>query len=146
MVLTVRGLVIALLAIGASACGGYAELPIQVREQAQLSVEAVSLHPGAVGTVQIALQAPDDVVGPLWLVGGPEVLAEDAAIRIVGWAYGACRAWTPATDVPEEAALRLCLAVYTPRSQRPTGVYVGVVADARAQARRFAAINEVVAP
>ena len=64
MVLTVRGLVIALLAIGASACGGYAELPIQVREQAQLSVEAVSLHPGAVGTVQIALQAPDDVVGP----------------------------------------------------------------------------------
>jgi hypothetical protein len=147
VVRAVRGVVIALLALGASACGGYADLPVQVREQALLTVEAATLFPGAVGTVQVAIHAPDDVTDPLWLVGGPELLADDVSIRIVGWAYGACRAWTAsAPGELEEAGMRLCLSVYTPPSVPPTGVYVGVVVDDRAQARRFAAISEVTAP
>jgi len=137
----------ALLVALAPACDGYAELPIQVRERAEIVVEAVSLSPGAVGTIQVAVLGPDDLIGPLWLVGTPAAIADNTHVQVVGWAHGPCRPWTATPATPDEdAAMRLCLAVYVSPSVRPEGMLIGAVVDARAQARRFTAIGEVTVP
>ena len=145
MVLAMRGLIIALLGLLAISCGGYAELPVQIRETAALTVEEVTLFPGATGTIQFTIVAPEDVTGPLWVVGGPEIIAPDPRIRAGGWAHGPCHSWSPAPTLPD-AAIRLCLTLYTPAGAPPEGVVLGAVVDARAQARRFSAIGEVMAP
>ena len=113
-----------------------------MREQAEMTIEAVSLFPGAVGTVQVAVSPPEDVQGPLWLVGPPDAVADNLQVILVGWALGPCSD----AAVADDEALRLCLAVYTPGTVRPEGMLVGAVVDARAEARRFSVIGEVTVP
>lgn len=131
-------------ALLATACGGYADLPVQVREQAELQIEAVSLFPGAVGTIQVALVAPEDVDGPLWLVGTPDAIASNVDVTVVGWAYGGCGG--ASDESPPDGVLQLCIALHTPGAVKPEGLLVGAVVDARAQARRFTVIGEVSLP
>ncbi|MGB0592391.1 MAG: hypothetical protein ACPGU1_22120 [Myxococcota bacterium] len=147
---------LAIAALGLTACQGYWEAPIQVREQLDGALERVDLYPGAVGTIQLRFDAPDDLSGPLWMIGSPEILAEDPRLAVIGWAYGPCNAWPQAADAPTyepadesgdaEQALRLCVAVYLPLTPPASPFYIGAVVDSRLEGRRFTAAAEVVQP
>ena len=101
-------LVIALFAAPTTACDGYAELPLPVREQADLIIESVDLHPGAAGLIQVAVELPEDVTGPIFVVVPPLTTSDRAAT--INWAVGAC----PTLGADQTTArLRLCLAVET---------------------------------
>ena len=134
---------VALASAAVAGCGGYAELPLPVRELATLTIESVDLHPGAIGTVQCRVSLPEDVEGPLHVVGPP--ISGGGAVAVVNWAYGPC-----GDEVPEGAdvgsALRLCLAVESTVGLPPWGAALGLVVDARAQARRFSVVGTLEAP
>jgi hypothetical protein len=139
----------AVAVLGLVACQGYWEAPIQVREQLDATLERVDLYPGAIGTVQVRLDGPDDLSGPLWVVGNPEVLAEDPALAVIGWGYGPCKAWPQAPEEPpadSETSVRLCVAVYSPPSPLTAPFYIGAVVDSRSERRRFTAAAEVIVP
>ncbi len=119
------------------ACGGYAELPLPVREQATLVAEYTSLSPGDVGVVQLAADLPD-VEGAIYVVSPPE--AAGPGVTLENWAIGSCPgAPTPALD----GAFRVCIALRTTAGVAPTGSLVGLVLDARAQGRRFTAVGGI---
>ena len=42
-----------MLALSLTACQGYWDAPLQLREELPLQVEKINLHPGAVGTLQL---------------------------------------------------------------------------------------------
>lgn len=153
MVPPVRAVCIAIVALSLAACQGYWEAPVQIREQLDAALERVDLYPGAVGTIQLRIDAPDDSSGPLWLVGNPEILSQDPSLTAIGWAYGPCKAWPQPADAfasepPLETAtsLRLCVAVYSPPYRQTAPFYLGAVVDSRLEGRRFTAAVEVVSP
>ena len=143
---------LAALMFVASGCQGYWDAPLQVREQLELIVERVDLHPGAAGTIQVSVSAPDGLDEPLWVVGSPDVLAENPTFVSLGWAYGPCHNWPNPTQTPADeletssASVRLCVAVYTADQSNWTSLYLGIVLDARKQRRRFTAAAEVMKP
>ena len=147
-----RASVVAIALAPLLACQGYWDAPLQVREELSINVEAFNLHPGAIGTLQLSLNAPEDVEGPLFVVGSPDILAEDPAVTPVAWGYGACSAHDGPGSAPDsqgqedKASLRVCMAVYTPAAATWSPLYVGLVVDSRRKRRRFSATAEVPPP
>lgn len=133
--------VAALLAVLAGGCGGYAELPIPLREEATLVVESADLHPGAAGKLQLRLDFPDDVdapSGPVLVVGPPAAIATNVDPTVINWAYGTCDGANASAS-----PLRVCLAVFMPPGELPVGMRVGLIVDSRTESRRFSAIGDV---
>ena len=122
-----------------SACGGYLDVPIQQREQADLVVEYAALSPGAIGRVQVAAPAPEDVTGPLWLMSPPIAVAPLANVSVVGYHLGPCE---PEAS-PVDDTLRVCVAVFCPAGQDPSGMQIALVADNRETLRRWTYAAEV---
>lgn len=126
----VRACVLALVCAG-SACDGYADLPLPVREFGSLRVERAERYTEGPGNAQVALDVPSDALGPFVIVGSPVALSFDAGV--VSWAFGPC-AGASAPD----PALRLCLAVeYARGGAEPAPLAIGVVVESRGDARRF---------
>ena len=122
-------------------CGGYAELPLPVREDAALVAEYAALSPGEVGLVQLAAELPGGAQGAIYVVSPPE--AAGPGVTLENWAIGTCRG---APAPPLDGAFRMCVALRTTEGVAPTGALIGVVLDARAEGRRFTAVGGVAAP
>ena len=129
---------LAVLLTTLAACGGYAELPLPLRELAALDVESASLHPGAPGRVQVVLTLPEGALGPTVVVGHPAAdLAQGA--RVVAWAAGPCPAGpTPAAS---DERLRLCLAIELVTTAPPEALDLTAVVETRGDGRRFTAFG-----
>ena len=125
-----------------SACGGYLEVPIQEREQAELIIEYATFSPGAIGTVQVLAPAPEDVSGPLWLMSPPVAVAPLASVSVVGYHLGPCEP----EATPIDDALRVCVAVFCPAGQDPSEMQLALVADNRETLRRWTYAAEVSTP
>lgn len=116
----------------ALACDGYADLPLPLRELGSLRVERVDRFSEGPGLVQIALEPPDDALGPFVVVGHPNVISSGA--DVLSWAFGPCRG----SPEPSDPATRLCLAVsYARGGDVPPAVAIALVVESRADARRF---------
>ena len=128
----------ALVVLAATGCGGYAELPMPVRESAHLVAEYVDLHPDAMGQLQLAVDLPADVVGPLVVVAAPAVRSTRPVV--VNWAVGPCRD-AAGQDVPQTLAvtslLTVCAAVYTTGGVTVEPFTVDMVVEERHAGRRF---------
>jgi hypothetical protein len=134
-----RSLLLAAAALSASACSGYGDLPLPVREEAPLVIEAVDLTPGRTGRVQVRAELPASVSGPMHVLASPVTFDPNAAV--LGWSAGPCPN-LPAPQTPDPA--RLCLAVVMATgvgADRP--FTLNVLFEARAQARRFTVTGEV---
>lgn len=131
----------ALGALALCACDGYADLPLQEREEASLTVEASDLHAGASGRVQVVAELPAGLVGPLVVVGPPA--ASGGAAHVDGFAIGPC---APA-GASADGRLRLCVAVTVAAGPPPLAAPVlGLVIEARGSARRFNASTTLELP
>ncbi len=124
---------LALLSL-ASACGGYAELPLPVREMASLESEGVDLYPGAIGQVQLVTAMPEDVVGPLFVVG-PPIVSQGASVT-VSWSIGRCPGFPPPPE-GDDPLLRLCVALFTAEGTLPPLLGIDAVVEERHSGRRF---------
>lgn len=125
--------------LAASACSGYGDLPVPVREAAPLVVEAVALAPGRTGRVQVRADLPASVTGPIHVLASPVTFEPNAAV--LGWSAGPCPGLA-APQTPDPA--RLCLAVVTATGVGADAPFtVNVLFEARAQARRFTVTGEV---
>lgn len=126
------------LAGGSAACDGYAEIPVPVREGAELTVESVDLHPDAVGLVQVSVTLPEEYQGTMVVVDPPTTYVAHAGV--VSWAVGAC----PRNELPETAVtIRLCVAVLTFAAPSAEPFDLHLVLEARAHSRRFSVSGEV---
>jgi len=138
-----RALVLALLVAATLwSCTGYSDLPLPLRELAALEVESADLHPRATGRVQVVARLPEDVEGPVVVVGHPAMAPESPGVRVVAWAAGPCSAAPPTTSGP----LRLCLAVEVFDRALPEILIVTAVVESRGDGRRFTAVGEITAP
>lgn len=140
MVRAVRSRLAALaLVAAASACDGYAALDLPVREGTGLEVEHADLHAGANGLVQVRVDLPDGVTGPLVVVSPPQ--AGGALAAVTGYAHGPC----PGAPEPAagEGVLRLCVSVFVEAGPDPGGLALGLVVESRHDDRRFSAIGSV---
>jgi hypothetical protein len=120
-----------------SACDGYADLPLPLREQGPLSIERVERFSEGPGRVQLVLEPPADALGPFALVGHPTVTSSGAAV--LAWALGTCDG-SPAPD----PRLRVCASVrWTRGGATPTTLGMALVLESRGDARRFTLSGEV---
>jgi hypothetical protein len=127
------------LALAATACEGYSDLPLSQRESAELAIETYALIPGASGRLQLAVALPADAVGPVVVVGPP--VASTTALRVDGFSVGPC----PGQPAPADGGLRLCVAATLaagPALASPPEL--GLVVEARGSARRFNVSGPVV--
>ena len=122
-----------LVTVALTACSGYDELPLPLRELGSLRVERVDRFVEGPGVVQIALDPPSDASGPFAVVGHPAFQSD--AGRVIAWAYGPCRGG----PTPSDGALRLCLAAQWATT---SPVAIGLVVESRADARRFTLFGE----
>lgn len=120
-----------------AACGGYDEVPLALREAAELRVERVERFVEGPGVVQIALDPPSDATGPFVIVGNPAIQSTGA--RVIAWAVGPCRG----SPAPNDTALRLCMSTQWAST---TPVIVTVVVESRADGRRFTLAGAEAAP
>lgn len=111
-----------------SACAGYDDLPLQLRELGGLRIERVERYVEGPGVIQIALDPPNDATGPFVVVGSPTV--ESTGARVIAWAFGPCKG----APTPPDSAQRLCLSTQW-ASHEP--LFVTVVLESRGDARRF---------
>jgi uridine phosphorylase len=134
---------VAMLAVAllVAACDGYNDLPLQQREEAELSVEYAALVAGAPGRLQLVADLPADAAGPVVVVGSP--IASSAALRVDGYSLGACRGTAP----PADSRLRVCVAATARSGLRSQAIVrVGIVVEARGSARRFNVSGDVELP
>ncbi len=131
----------AALSLATGACSGYADLPLPLREQAALAVESIAVFPGATGRAQITIDLPDDVAGPVVLVGHP--LSATPGLRVTAWAWGPC----PDGPPPSDDSPRLCLAIEADAATpTPGALTLSLVAESRADARRFTVFGDGAVP
>ena len=117
----------------ASACGGYDDLPLPIRETAGLRIESIARFTEGPGVVQIALDPPGDAAGPFVIVGHPA--AQSLNARVLAWALGPCRG----AAAPGDSAIRLCL---TMQWAGDDALVLTTVVESRADARRFTLVGE----
>jgi len=123
-----------------TACDGYADLPLPLRELGPLRIEQVSHFTEGPGLVQIALDPPSDAVGPFVIVGHPAAVSQGAAV--LAWAFGPCQG-----SVAPDPALRLCLAVVFGRGGTVAPpLAIALVVESRAEGRRFTLSGVETAP
>lgn len=125
-------------ALALTACPGYADLPVPVREVGGLEVEAIFLSSEGPGRVQVAIDVPADAVGPAWIVGHPASALDEA--RVVAWATGPC----PDEAAPGDARPRLCLALEVQAATLPAEIPLTAVVETRGDGRRFTLVGAVV--
>lgn len=124
------------LGVPLAACDGYADLPLPLREQGPLEIEAVSRFTEGPGRVQLVLAPPADALGPFAVVGHPTVLSGGATV--LAWALGTCSG--PAPD----PRLRVCATVrWTRGGASPAPLAMALVLESRGDARRFTLSGEV---
>lgn len=119
-----------------SACDGYADLPLPLREQGPLSIERVERFSEGPGRVQLVLEPPADALGPFALVGHPTVLSGGATT--LSWALGTCdRRAAP------DPRLRVCVTVrWASGGAAPEPLAMALVLESRADVRRFTLSGE----
>ena len=123
---------LALIAILFTACDGYADLPLPLREVGPLRVERAERFSQGPGLVQIALDPPSDALGPFVVVGHPSAISEGATV--LSWAFGTCRG----AAAPADPAQRLCLAVaWASGGEAPPPLQIALVVESRSDNRRF---------
>lgn len=113
-----------------SGCDGYADLPIALRERAELSVVSVERFVNGPGRVEVRLLPPSDALGPFVVVGHPGSLTAGATVE--SWAFGRCSGEVT-------GPLTLCLSVRT-RSDEP--LVLALVLESRGDGRRFTLLGE----
>ena len=129
------------LAMPLSACSGYADLPLALREAGTLELESATLAAGAPGRVQVAIALPDDAIGPAVMVGNPSVDPTLGA-EVVAWAWGPC----PDGPAPGDARPRLCVALAVTSSAPAAAFFLTAVVETRGDGRRFTVAGEVPRP
>jgi hypothetical protein len=116
------------------ACDGYADLPVALRERADLQILDAPRFSEGPSRVEILLSPPSDAIGPFTVVGPPTALSEGA--EVLSWAFGPC-------DASPSPALHLCLAM---RFTSETPLALALVLESRGDARRFTLFGREDAP
>lgn len=123
---------LACIALMVTACSGYDDLPLPIRETADLRIEHVERFTEGPGVVQVALDPPGDAAGPFVVVGHPAAQSQGA--RVIAWAVGPCRGQA----APSDNATRLCLTVQWSADEP---LILTTVIESRADARRFTLVG-----
>ncbi len=134
--------VMAPLLVLVAACNGYGQLDVPVRETGVMVVESQELFAGRLGTVQVRIDLPDDVTGPLFIIGSPSILSSNATD--VNWAHGPCGHPDAPVEPTPSWSLRLCVAVAMQSGVgRDAPFTVFAIVEDRAGHRRFDVTGEV---
>lgn len=123
------------LLLALSGCDGFADLPLPERESGAMTVEGTALAPWRQGLVQLAIDVPDDALGPYLLVV-PPVVSSGAALT-VHWAHGACDGMTVTTPPPAGTELTICVALWLVSDETSPTFTLEAVVDAYGSGRRF---------
>ncbi len=125
-----------------SACSGYGDLPLPLRESTAMVTTWVDLYPDATGRIEVAPELPPDAAeGLITIVGSPQ--SDHAFAQVINWAAGPCRDETRTQDVPLGT---ICVAVYTDQALGATAFNLTWVVELRASGRRFTVDGEVTRP
>ena len=132
-VLSLWGLLGLSAPLSLSACDGFAEIKLPIREAAPMRVEAQDIRAMGPGLIQLAIDGPEGLQGPAFVVVPP--VTRDTSLVPLNFAIGPCPSLQDAGS--GEPALRLCVAVQDNGASDQRSGSIEAVIDFWPSGRRF---------